>query len=234
MATGTCLLTTNYYLLLTTHYLLTTYSLLTHYFTIYYSLLNTYYLHRLQERTLTPEQVDWVRRLYGRDWAIWQQHCGGAIQEPIPYCTRPEPSTSRSSIQIRSHSVHAPGVAAFSRPFQTKTSTIRRNQRSGRYIVAAINQNDCPSGWGRLTNAKVCRTAARELGMITSPKDEVFINQNNPARPNGCFRWFFGSVHFNTRNDSLPAGPILGAPVCKNLPTHRVYDANVGRHSYGS
>lgn len=93
-----------------------------------------------------------------------------------------------------------------------------RNSRNRTYLIAAIDQNDCPSGWDRLTNAEACRTAASELGLRVSPYDAVFINLNNLARPNGCFRWFSGSVHFNNLTDTLPAGPIpiRGAPVCKS------------------
>ena len=74
-----------------------------------------------------------------------------------------------------------------------------------------------PPGWGHLTTAETCRAAARELGMKTTPQDALFINRDHAARPNGCFRWFFGAIHFNTLTDSTPAGPIQGAAVCERL-----------------
>ena len=87
---------------------------------------------------------------------------------------------------------------------------------ASRFTIAAFDQNDCPSGWGHLTKAEACRAAANELGMKNNPRDAIFINRDNPARPNGCFQWFSAAVHFNTLTDS-PPGPVQGAPVCQRV-----------------
>jgi len=90
------------------------------------------------------------------------------------------------------------------------SAAARQHNIDSRYKIAAINQNDCPSGWSNLIDAEACRVAALALGKIAHPNDAVFINRDNQHRPNGCFLWFSGSVHFNTLT---PTQHRLGRPV---------------------
>lgn len=95
------------------------------------------------------------------------------------------------------------------------SAAARQHNIDSRYKIAAINQNDCPSGWSNLIDAEACRVAALALGKIAHPNDAVFINRDNQHRPNGCFLWFSGSVHFNTLTDSAPTGPTRGTAICE-------------------